>query len=259
LAAEEILNIRPTKSKQRAELHRPDSWVAARRMVTHPPFRDAQAIGNFLRAQQSFTGLQGVSDIQRKNRDDSATDGPVPPILLLLVGASGSGKSTFYENHLQTAFPMVLKASASPLEQPETDDEWKRLLKMGESFVYQDVIFNPQQIREAKSAGYQVKAVYVATEDPTLNFGRILIRISNGGAFAAISRIPRDFSQGTKQLTKIRKLADDLMLFDNTPHERGVHLIAHFHEGVLVKLARIVPKWAQRVFEAEFEKSLRKG
>lgn len=211
-----------------------------------------------MKISQTAKDLGKVSDIQRKNRDDSATDGPVPPILLLLVGASGSGKSTFYENHLQTAF-LVLKASASPLEQPETDDEWKRLLKMGESFVYQDVIFNPQQIREAKSAGYQVKAVYVATEDPTLNFGRILIRISNGGAFAAISRIPRDFSQGTKQLTKIRKLADDLMLFDNTPHERGVHLIAHFHEGVLVKLARIVPKWAQRVFEAEFEKSLRKG
>ena len=210
-----------------------------------------------MKISQTAEDLGKVCDIQRKNRDDSATDGPIPPILLLLVSASGSGKTTFYENHLKTAFPKVLKASASPLEQSETDDEWKRLLKMRESFVYQDVIFNPQQIREAKSGGYQVKAVYVATEDPTLNLGRILIRISNGGAFAAISRIPRDFSQGTKQLTRIWRLADDLMLFDNTPHARGVHLIAHFHEGVLVKLARSVPKWALRVFAAEFEKSLR--
>ena len=212
-----------------------------------------------MKISQTAGDLGKAPDIQRKNRDNSATDGPVPPIVLLLVGASGSGKTTFYENHLKTAFPEVLKASASPLEQTETDDEWQRLLKMGASFVYQDVIFNPQQIREAKSAGYQVKAVYVATEDPTLNLGRILIRISNRGAFAAISRIPRDFSQGTKQLTKIRKLADDLMLFDNTPHARGIHLVAHFHAGVLVKLARVVPKWAQRVFQAEFEKSLRKG
>lgn len=208
---------------------------------------------------QTAEDLGKAPDIQWRNRDDSSTDGPSPPILLLLVGASGAGKSTFYENHLQTAFPRVLKASASPLEQSETDEEWKRLLKMGESFVYQDVIFNPQQIREAKSAGYQVKAVYVATEDPTLNLGRILIRISNGGTFAAISRIPRDFSQGIKQLTQIRKLAADLMLFDNTPHARGVHLIAHFHEGVLEKLARIVPKWAQRVFAAEFEKFAAQG
>jgi len=210
-------------------------------------------------SSQTTEDLGKVSDIQRKNRDDSETDRPVPPILLLLVGASGSGKTTFYENHLKTAFPKVLKGSASPLEQSETDDEWKRLLKMGEPFVYQDVIFNPRRIREAKSAGYQVKAAYVATEDPTLNLGRVLIRISNGGAFAAISRIPRDFSQGTKQLTEIRNFADDLMLFDNTPHARGVHLVAHFHEGVLAKLARIVPKWAQRVFEVEFEKSQRKG
>ena len=212
-----------------------------------------------MKISQTAEDLGKVSDIQRKNRDDSATDGPVPPILLLLVGASGSGKSTFYENHLQTAFPMVLKASASPLEQPETDDEWKRLLKMGESFVYQDVIFNPQQIREAKSAGYQVKAVYVATEDPTLNLGRILIRVGNGGAFAPISRIQGDFSKGLKQLRSVRKLVDDLMLFDNTLHARGVRVVAHFHEGFLVKLARTVPGWAQRAFQAEFEKWLRKG
>lgn len=197
--------------------------------------------------------------IQPKQRDDSSHEITVRPILLLLVGASGSGKRTFYETHLKTAFPKVLKVSASPLEQSEADKERKRLWKIGQSFVYQDVVFDPQQIRQAKSAGYQVKAVYVATEDPTLNLGRILIRISNGGAFAAISRIPHDFFQGTKQLTKIRKLGDDLMLFDNTVHAHGSRLVAHFHEGVLAKSARTVPKWAQRVFQAEFEKLLRKG
>jgi predicted ABC-type ATPase len=177
-------------------------------------------------------------------------------VLLLLVGASGSGKTTFYETHLKTVFPKVLKASASPLEQEETDQERKRLLNAGESFVYQSVAFDLPLIREATSVGYEVKAVYVATEDPTLNLGRVLIRVSNGGPFAPISRIPQDYTHGVKQLPEVKKMADDLMLFDNTPHGRGVRLIAHFRERKLVKLARTIPKWAQEAFGREFNEWL---
>ena len=203
--------------------------------------------------------LEKMPDIRRKNQDDSPPGGLVRPILLLLVGASGSGRATFYETHLKTVFPELLKANTSPLEQAETDEERKRLLKIGESFVYQDVVFDPQQIREAKSAGYQVKAVYVATEDPTLNLGRILIRVNNGGAFAPISRIPDDFSKGLKQLPNVRKLADNIMLFDNTVHAHGIRLVAHFYKGELVKLARTVPRWAHSVFQTGFEMWLRKS
>jgi len=195
--------------------------------------------------------------IEAKNRDESPPGGPVRPILLLLVGASGSGRATFYETHLKTVFPKPLKASTSPLEQTETNQERKRLLKTGESFVYQDVVFDPQLISEAKSAGHEVKAVYVATEDPTLNLGRVLIRVNNGGRFAPVSRIPTDLDHGLKQLPKIRKLADDLMLFDNTEHAHGVRLVAHFQQGKLLKLARTIPNWAQKVFGKEFDKWLK--
>ena len=197
--------------------------------------------------------------IQRKLRDDYPPHGAVRPILLLLVGASGSGRTTFYETHLKTAFPTLLKGSASPLEQTEADQERKRLMKTGESFVYQDVVFDPQLIREAKSVGFEVKAVYVATEDPTLNLGRVLIRVSNGGPFAPISRIPQDYSHGLKQLPEVKKLADDLMLFDNTPHGRGIRLIAHFRERELVKLSRTIPKWAEKAFGKEFNTWLKPG
>lgn len=206
---------------------------------------------------QTAEDLGKTLDIQRENRDDSTSDGPVRPILLLLVGSSGSGRTTFYETHLKAVFPNFLKASSSRLEQSETHEERKRVLKIGESFVYQDVVFDPQQIRVAKLAGYEVKAIYIATEDPILNLGRVLIRVSNGGSFAPISRIPADFSKGLKQLPIVRKLADDLVLFDNTVHARCARLIAHFHETDLVKLARTVPKWAQRVFQSEFKKWLR--
>jgi predicted ABC-type ATPase len=79
-----------------------------------------------------------------------------------------------------------------------------------------------------------------------------LIRVNNGGRFAPISRIAQDCTHGLRQLPKVKKLTDDLMLFDNTHHGRSVRLVAHFQSGKLVKLAREIPKWAQKAVGSEF-------
>jgi predicted ABC-type ATPase len=178
-------------------------------------------------------------------------------VLLLLVGASGSGKTTFYEHYLKNALPRLLKASASPLEQVQTDKDRVRLIKSGESFVWMSTVFDSQSIRHARAAGYDVKAVYLATEDPNLNLGRVLIRVNNGGRFAPVGKIPNDYVQGLKQLLEVRKLANDLMIYDNTAHARGVRLVGHFHGEDLVKLSRMIPKWAQRAFGKTFDRQLR--
>ena len=178
------------------------------------------------------------------------------PVLIILAGTAGAGKTTFYESKLKTVFPTLLKASASPFEQAETNRERARLLKEGQPFVYQDATIDSQMIREAHESGFDVKVFYVATEDPNLNMGRVLVRVNNGGAFASLARIPDDYAQSMKQLSDVKKVADDLMLFDNTAHGRGHRLVAHFQGGELMKLARSVPKWAQRVFGKEFEKWL---
>ena len=105
---------------------------------------------------------------------------------------------------LRTVFPALLKASTSPLEQAETDRERSRLTKEGHSFVYQDTTIDSQMIREAQEAGFHVKVFYVATEDPNLNMGRVLLRASNGGPFAALARIADDYVQGLKHLPEPR-------------------------------------------------------
>jgi len=201
--------------------------------------------------------LPRVSAIQGRNGQDSLPDVALRPVLLLLVGASGSGRATFYQSHLKAIFPKLLKASASPLEQAETDQARKRLLNLGESFVYMNLLFDLEVIRDARVAGYETKAVYLATEDPTLNLGRVLLRVNNGGRFAPVSRIADDYVRGLSELPKVKKLTDDLVLFDNTAHARDVRLVAHFQSGKLVKLAREIPKWAQKAFGRKFTKVLK--
>jgi len=116
-----------------------------------------------------------------------------------------------------------------------------------------------QLIRYARAAGYEVKAAYLATEDPALNLGRILIRVNNGGSFAPISRIPDDFSKGLKQLPNVRKLPDDLMLFDNTVHAHGVRLVAYFHEGRSGEAASHCTEVGTKSVPGRVRKGLRQG
>jgi len=167
------------------------------------------------------------------------------PVLIMLCGAPGAGKTTFYESKLKVVFPAILKASLSPLEQAEIDRERRRLHKGRQSFVYQHVAPDLGVVRDARAAGFEVKVIYIGTEDPNLNIGRILIRVSHGGAFAALARVASDCEQGLKRVLQISKQVDDLILLDNTPHGRGVSLVAHFQNGRLAKTASAIPKWAR--------------
>ena len=179
---------------------------------------------------------------------------PAKPVVVILSGAPGAGKNTFYGAKLKTAFPVRIKASSSPLEHSESQKERLRLLEERESFVYQDSVIDSKIVREARKAGFGVKVIYLATESPNLNIGRVLLRVGQGGPFAPLSRVAELHAQGIRELPEIRKLADDLMLFDNTAHGRGVRLVAHFRQGELVKLARTTPEWTRKVLGKEFDK-----
>ena len=128
--------------------------------------------------------------------------------------------------------------------------------KENQSFVNRDAIPDIGLIRDARVAGLDVKVIYIGTEDPNLNIGRILIRLSNGGAFAPLGRVANDFEQGVKPLRKLRKQVDDLILFDNTLNGRGVRLVAHFQNGKLARIARAVPKWARAVLDKDIGRRL---
>ena len=111
------------------------------------------------------------------NSSSPDSEAAAKPVLVILAGAPGAGKTTFYEGKLKAVFPTNLRASSSPLEQTENNQERSRLQKEQESFVPSSTRMSPWTVRS-------------------------------------------------------------------------------FHEGELVKLARSVPKWAQKVFGKEFDKWL---
>lgn len=179
------------------------------------------------------------------------------PLLLVLTGAPGAGKTTFYEAKLRESFPILLKPSASPLEQPLIEQQQKELLKAHKSFVFQTSLVDMDLLEGAQSHGFEVKVIFIGTEHPDLNIARVLSRVSRGGSFAPVATLHDQYENGLHHLKRVAKATDELVLLDNTADGRSPSVVAQFVGGEIAKLSRSTPEWAQNVFGREFEQWLR--
>ena len=105
-----------------------------------------------------------------------------------------------------------------------------------------------QLLYEAKAAGYSTRVLFISTEDANLNVGRMLVRTSRGGKSEAVSGVIDSYRESTKNLLEVRKHADEVILYDNTAHDRGYRVVAQFIGGELSKAAQTIPDWAAKVF-----------
>ena len=161
------------------------------------------------------------------------------PTLVVIAGPMGAGKTTFYDAHLKEAFPAVIL----PIPHLRT-----AALREQRSFAVEDLVADTELLESAKEAGYARKVVFISTEDPNLNVGRILIRMSHGGQSVPLGTIPVSYKEALKSLPETRKYADDLLVYDNTLNGRGHRLVARFIAGELVKTTRTPPEWLKAVF-----------
>jgi predicted ABC-type ATPase len=166
------------------------------------------------------------------------------PALFIIAGPLGAGKTTFYEAYLKEAFPMLL---------PAVRNQRLRILNEQRSFAVEDIRVDTELLDEAKAAGYTTKVLFISTEDANLNVGRVLVRMSRGGQGAPVSSVIDSYRESTKNLSEVRKRADELILYDNTAHNRGHRAVAHFIGGKLSKVAQTIPDWAAKVFGKEIQ------
>jgi len=116
-----------------------------------------------------------------------------------------------------------------------------------------------QLLDEAKAAGYSTKVLFISTEDANLNVGRILVRMSRGGKSETLSRVIDSCRESTKNLPEVSKHTDEVILYDNTAHDRGYRVVAKFIGGELSKVAQTVPDWAAEVFGKELKPAVQRA
>jgi predicted ABC-type ATPase len=164
------------------------------------------------------------------------------PALFIIAGPLGAGKTTFYEAYLEDAFPTLV---------PTVRAQQRRFLDDRRSFAVEDIRVDTQLLDDAKAAGYTTKVLFISTEDANLNFGRILVRMRRGGKAEPVSSVVDSYQESPKNLTEVCKHTDELVLYDNTPHDRGFRVVAQFISGELRKAAQTIPDWAAKVFDKE--------
>ena len=164
------------------------------------------------------------------------------PLLVVIAGPMGAGKTTFYDAHLKEAFPTLV---------PPVPHQREAALREQCSFAVEDLVVDTELLESARNAGYTTKVVFISTEDPHLNVGRILIRMARGGQSVPLSTIPESYKESMKSLPQARRHADDVLVYDNTPDGKGHRLVARFIAGELVKTTHASPDWLKSVIGRE--------
>lgn len=147
------------------------------------------------------------------------------PELQVFAGPNGSGKST-----ITCTFPIVGEyINADDIQKEEGIDastaaKFATALKNyyideRKSFTFETVLssqYNLDIIAKAKVSGYIITIVYVITNDPNINVGRVRNRVINGGHDVPEEKIRSRYTKSIENIKYVFKMADNFVLIDNS-------------------------------------------
>ena len=150
------------------------------------------------------------------------------PILIIIVGPNGSGKTSITFDILQhdwakdceyinpdniardifgdwNSSEAVLKAAQLSTQMRED------FITQGKSLVFETVLSAPDKIdfiRKAKNKGYFIRLFFVGTESPRINASRIAQRVIEGGHDVPITKIISRYGKSIANCCIVSKIAD---------------------------------------------------
>lgn len=157
----------------------------------------------------------------------------IPPRLTFIAGANGSGKTTLTRWNIALfkeiplldpdAIANTLQATASMLPPVAAA---RRVLKSAaehlaksESFAVETTLSGKnylQMMLDAKARGFEVRLVYIGTENVEINLARIRNRVLAGGHDVPEKDVRRRYQRSLENLPVAIERADDSILFDNS-------------------------------------------
>ncbi len=186
------------------------------------------------------------------------------PILIVIAGPNGSGKTSITNKVLQhdwvenciyinpdniakdifgdwNSYEAVLKAAQLSAQMRE------ECLTEGKSLIFETVLSADDKIdfiNRAKAKGYFIRLFFVGTQSPTINASRIAQRVMEGGHDVPITKIISRYSKSIANCCIVSKIVDRAYLYDNSVDFEEPMLLFRVIDGIITKEYHNINNWA---------------
>lgn len=180
------------------------------------------------------------------------------PVLHLVAGPHGAGKTTFYEFLVAPRHPGLPFLHGTPQTgedlvsaQARTDDECRSLLVASKSFVMESAMgtASPLALMErARALGYEVVLYALALDEPRTLLQRINQRVREGGHAVPSHEVLERYPRALENFRRAIRIADLAFLMDAADAaEGGPRLVASVLQGRLHLHSVLRPRWVDKV------------
>lgn len=173
------------------------------------------------------------------------------PVIVVLAGSNGAGKTTFYELYLESLeLPFVnadriAKTLSSNDPNPLAyqaaqlaDDVRRDLVNRRLSFCMETVFSDPagdkvQFLKSAQTGGYGILGIFIQLSDPPLSVARVAQRVRHGGHDVPDDKLHSRFERTAENIRNALQFVDLGFAIDNSSVDSPYRLIEVWANGIL--------------------------
>jgi predicted ABC-type ATPase len=171
------------------------------------------------------------------------------PVLAVLAGSNGAGKSTFYARNLRAlGLPFVNADDIAKTLHPQDAESMAYeamhvagavradLVRRKVSFCMETVLSDTQGsklrfFREAQAAGYQLLFIWIRLDSAALSQARVRQRVLRGGHAVPDEKLIARFPRTRANAIEALKLADFGLVLDNSSADDPYRVVESWHAG----------------------------